>query len=121
MPIQKHSPGDPRDGLETAANALELFLRASLIAIGVAIFGFAILIIATMEAGSKSQGGRWYVAVGAMVALGAIDTQYGRLVRRRLPFDLFGFSQQWMRYGLKSMLLLCLAGLVLFLCAWLIP
>jgi hypothetical protein len=121
MSMRRLNSDHPRDGLETVSNALELFLRTFLIAIGVVVFGFAIFIIATMEAGSKGQGGRWYVAVGAMVALGAVDTQFGRLVRRRNPLFFLTWPAAYRRYQYQSLLLLALAALVLFMCAWLLP
>ena len=88
-----------------------------LLAIGV--FAGAILIMVDMDSGSAGQGGRYYVAVAALVALGALDSQFQRLLKRRLPFS-FGTSGQERRYALVSLLALIAAGAVLIGVAWML-
>lgn len=65
-----------------------------------------------IDRGSAGQGGRYYVAVAALVALGAPDSQLQHLLKRRLPFS-FGTSEQESRYALISLLVLIAAGAVL--------
>jgi hypothetical protein len=107
-------------GAEQATRVLELFLQFVLwIGIGIVIAG-ALLIMMTMDAGSRSQGGRIYVAIGAMVALGAIDNRFRWLARRRYgPWLIEPWG--YYRYRTQSLLLLALAAAVLFGFALLLP
>jgi hypothetical protein len=73
-----------------------------------------------MDRSSVSQGGRYYVAVAALVALGAIDAQIQKTFNRRLPFSLTTTPQE-SRYALISLLSLIAAGVVLIGVAWILP
>ena len=111
-----HDPHHFETVLDQTARVLDTFLWVLLSTIAVAVGAGGVFLILTMDRASQSQGGRLYVAVGAVVLLGAVDTQVGRLVRRRAPFDSTGYR----RYQLVSLLLLVcatllLVGLALFL------
>ena len=101
------------DGLDQVARGLERFLLVFLGGVAVAILVIAVVMITTMETGSGSQGGRFYVAAAAALLLGAVDTQFGRLMRRRLPLLLID-TPEYRRYRIGSLLLLFLATLALF-------
>jgi hypothetical protein len=98
-------------GAEQASRILEQFLRVILWAVAAAVLVGAVLIMVDMDASSKSQGGRLYIAVAAMVALGAVDRQFGWLARRRC---FFFESAGYFRYGMRSLLLLALSAVLLF-------
>jgi hypothetical protein len=108
------------DGLKKTADALETLLRLLLGAVSFATVAGAIFLMLKMDGGSRSQGGRFYLAIGALVILGAIDSQFRKLVVRRAPFS-FGTTEAESRYSLISLLLLLLSGVVLFGAAWLLP
>jgi hypothetical protein len=95
--------------LRQAADALATLLSVGLWLGAVVVFGLATAIIWTMEPSSASQGGRYFVAVGALVALLFIDRQMTLLVRRRLPFSISTLPAE-RRYHRKSFLLLVAAG-----------
>lgn len=95
---------------------LTAILRGLLVVVAGAVLAGAVFLMVIMDTGSRSQGGRVYVALAAVVVLGAIDTSYERLVRRRLSFL---ESTPW-RYRLLSLFLLlasaaALLGLAIFL------
>jgi uncharacterized membrane protein YebE (DUF533 family) len=94
---------------------VERFLAILLALAAIGAFAGAILI----DSGSAGQGGRYYVPVGALVALGALDSQFQRLLKRRLPFS-FGTSGQERRYALVILLALIAAGAVLIGVAWML-
>jgi hypothetical protein len=106
--------------LKQTANTLETFLRIFLSLVAVATVAGAIFIMLKMDGGSRSQGGRFYVAIAALVILGAVDSQFRKLVERRAPFSI-GTTDAESHYALISLLLLLVAGVVLFGAAWLLP
>ena len=106
----------PEHPMHTLARGAELLILAA----GLVVFVVAIFIMFDMDAGSKSTGGRFFVAVGAMVALGVLDKFYGRLVWQRTPF-FWTESDEYRRYRWRSLGLMLLAGLILFGCAFLLP
>ena len=110
----------PKGTLEELSGYLESFLLVFLGVAAAGIFGVAVAIIATMEDGSKSQGGRFYVAVGALVALGWVDQQLMKLVWRRYAL-VDGDWPQYRRVCLLSGLLLVVVGAILFGLACLLP
>jgi hypothetical protein len=113
--------GHKREGTaEQLAGMLERILIVLLGGGALAVLVIAVLIIATMDASSKSQGGRFFVAVGALVALGFIDTQFARLMWRRYMLDMTGSGDYW-RYRVVSSLLLLLAAAFLIGLALLLP
>ena len=106
-------------GLDEAQAVLEGTMRVLLGGLAGAVFAGAILIMADMDASSRSQGGRVYVALAAVVALGAVDSRFAWLARRRwLLAD--GGAAEYRRYRVRSLLFLGLAtvallGLAVFL------
>jgi hypothetical protein len=73
-----------------------------------------------MDSSSRSQGGRFYVAIAALAILGAVDSQFRKLVARRAPFSI-GTTEAESRYVLMSLLLLLVSAVILFGAAWLLP
>ena len=107
-------------GLKKTADALEILLRLLLGAVSFVTVAGAIFLMLKMDSGSRSQGGRLYVAIGALVILGAIDSQFRKLVARRAPLS-FGVTEAESRYGLISLVVLLLSAVILFGAAWLLP
>ncbi|HEV8725426.1 MAG TPA: hypothetical protein VGW77_32815 [Candidatus Binatia bacterium] len=124
--VNAPTPSPPRErepitaGLERTANALDIFLRILLSIVAIATVAGAAFLMLKMDGGSRSQGGRLYVAIAALVILGAVDSQFRKLVARRAPFSV-GTSEAESRYGLISLLLLLLSAVVLFGAALLLP
>jgi hypothetical protein len=81
------------------------------------LFALAIAIIVDMEPSASSQGGRYFVAVAALVVLGGLLGYGGRLVERDAPF-VFGTSDQEQRYYMIGLGLFACAALVLLGVAW---
>ena len=106
--------------LDQTANALETLLRLLLGAVSFATVAGAIFLMLKMDGGSRSQGGRFYVAIAALIILGAVDSQFRKLVERRAPFSI-GTTEAESRYALVSLLLLLLSAIVLFGAAWFLP
>ena len=96
---------------------IERFLLGLLGACAVTVFAGAIAIIVTMDASSASQGGRYYVAVAAIAALGFLDTQIQKVLERRIAFS-FTTTSQERRYALVGFVILIAAGAVLIGVAW---
>ena len=99
------------------ADTLERFLRIFLIVVAIGILVGAVVIIAIMDASSRSQGGRIFVAILAVVALGGVDAQYGRLVARRMSLSAGDF---W-RYRIRSLFLMLAAAVLLLGLALFLP
>ena len=108
------------NALDQTANALETLLRLLLAAVSFATVAGAILLMLKMDGGSRSQGGRFYIAIAALVILGAVDSSFRKLVIRRAPFS-FGTTEAESRYASISLLLLLLCAAVLFGAAWFLP
>jgi hypothetical protein len=106
--------------LGQTANALDTFLRILLGIVSVATVAGAIFLMLQMDGGSRSQGGRFYVAIAAIVILGAVDSQFRKLVTRRAPFSL-GTTEAESRYALVSLLLMLLSAVLLIGLAWFLP
>lgn len=106
--------------LDQTANALDAFLRLLLGIIAVATLAGAIFLMLKMDSGSRSQGGRFYVAIIALVILGAVDSQFRKLIVRRAPFSL-ATTETESRYAMVSLLLMLLSAVVLFGAAWYLP
>jgi len=123
--VNASAPNPPQErepimsALSQSANTLETFLRTLLRIVSVATVAGAIFLMLKMDSGSRSQG-RFYVAIAALVMLGAVDSQFRKLVARRAPFSL-GTTEVESRYALISLLLLLLSAVVLFGAAWLLP
>jgi hypothetical protein len=118
------SPPPERESITTGprrtANTLESLLRIFLSLIAVATVAGAIFLMLKMDGGSRSQGGRFYVAIAALFILGAVDSQFRKLVERRAPLSL-GTTEAESHYALVSLLLLLVSGAILFGAAWYLP
>ena len=79
----------------------------------------AVFLMLKMDSGSRTQE-RFYVAIAALVLLGAVDSQVQRLVRRRMPFSLATTVKE-RRYSGVSLVLMLVAAVVLIALAWLLP
>jgi hypothetical protein len=115
-PVRPPGDGGSLATLGGIERTLTAFLQVLLGFVAVAILAGAVFLMWVMDAGSRSQGGRFYVALGAVVLLGLVDTQFARLMRRQFLWD----STPYRRYRLLSLLFLALAaagllGLALFL------
>lgn len=106
--------------LDQTASALETLLRLLLGAVAFATVAGAIFLMLKMESSSRNQGGRFYIAIAALVILGAVDSSFRKLVIRRAPFS-FGTTEAESRYALISLVLLLLSAVILFGAAWLLP
>ena len=106
--------------LDQTANTLDSYLRILLGIVAVATLAGAIFLMLKMDNGSRSQGGRFYVAIAALVILGAVDSQFRKLVERRAPFSLTTTEAE-SRYASISLLVLLLSAVVLFGAAWRLP
>ena len=80
----------------------------------------ALYIMLKMDPGSRSQGGRFYVAIAALVLIAVMDKQIERLVRRRAPVQL-GVTGPERRYAGISLLLWGMSAAVLMCGLWLLP
>ena len=85
-------PAPERENIATAlrqtANTLETFLRILLGFIAVAIVAGAVFLMLKMDGGSRSLGGRFYVAIAALVILGAVDSRVRKLIARARAIQL---------------------------------
>jgi hypothetical protein len=117
-PVQEREP--IMKALHQTANALDTFLRVLLGIVSVASVAGAIFLMLKMGSSSRSQGGRFYVAIAALVILGAVDSQFRKLVARRAPFSL-ATTKVERRYALISLLLLLVSAVILFAAAWFLP
>ena len=106
--------------LDQLSRALDTSLRVLLGIVAVAILAGAVVMLLTIDGGPRGQGGRWYVAIAALLLLGAVDSQYAWLMRRREPLSLTE-SPAYGRYRIRSALLLLAAAVVLLGLAWLLP
>jgi hypothetical protein len=91
-------------------SGLTEFLSRVLFVAELAVLGGALWIMWILDDGSRSQGGRIYLAIGAMVVLVIINTQISRLRRRRTGGDPTGYLRS--HIGSMLWLLLCAAGLL---------
>lgn len=71
------------DALDTTANILSRFLKIVLIAAAVAVTFGGALILMNLDAGSRSQGGAFYVVLGTVLVLGWLLGSYMSVSRRR--------------------------------------
>jgi len=106
--------------IDKAANSLDTFLRILLGIVSLAILAGAIFLMVKLDSGSRSQGGRFYVAIAALVILGAVDSQFRQLIERRAPFSI-ATTETESRYAMVSLLLMLISTVVLFGAAWFLP
>lgn len=101
---------------------LEAFVVLLSVVLMLVVCGGAIMIMHDMEASSKNQGARYYVAVAAIVALAWLETQIGKMVQRRRTFTLLGPESVYSRpYAVWSCLALTACGFALLAIAHLLP
>jgi hypothetical protein len=105
--------------LEELSETLEGVLRLLLALGAVGILAGAVAIIATIDGGSKSQGGRYFVAIGALVALGWIDSRFAALEWRRYSL-MTCYWPRYRRYRILSLSLMLFAGVFLIGLAFLL-
>jgi hypothetical protein len=106
--------------LDQTAHTLDTFLRIFLGIVAVVTLAGAIFLMFKMDGGFRSQGGRVYVAIAALVILGAVDSQFRKLVVRRVPFSL-ATTEAESRYAMISLLLMLFSAVVLIGLAWFLP
>ena len=99
---------------------IEHFLITLLGLVAVTVFAGAIFIMVDMGGVQVSQGGRYYVAVFALFALGVVVSQILKILDRRIPFSLTTTPQE-SHYALISLISLIAAGVVLIGVAWILP
>lgn len=108
--------------LDRSANVLERTLGILLGGISLVVFALGALMIVYLDASSRSQGGRFYVAVITVVVLGALNERAVWLARRRWKAPGFlGISERARRFTLWSTLGLVAAAAVLLGMALLLP
>ena len=105
--------------IDKAANSLDTFLRILLGIGSLAILAGAIFLMVKLHS-ARSQGGRFYVAIAALVILGAVDSQFRQLIERRAPFSI-ATTETESRYAMVSLLLMLISTVVLFGAAWFLP
>ena len=105
--------------MERGTRALARVLQRLLASVAGVILAGSVFIMLNLGPGPRGQGGRFYVAVAAVVLLGVVVGQLGRLVERRAPLG-FGTPAAVRRYYLWSLLLLAFSatGLVGFVLLW---
>ena len=108
------------NALKRTADTLETLLRLLLGAVSFATVAGAIFLMLKVDSSSRSQGGRFYVAIAALFILGAVDSAIRKLVIRRAPFS-FETTDAESRYAMISLLLLLVSAVILFGAAWLLP
>jgi hypothetical protein len=69
---------------------------------------------------AQNDGTRNYIAIAALVLLGAVDSQIGRFIKRRIRFSLTTTPEE-QRFGIVSLLLMFVFAVVLFDLALLLP
>jgi hypothetical protein len=106
--------------LGQSASALDIVLRNFLALVSIATIAGAIFLMIKIDASSRNQGGRFYIALAALVILGIVDSQFRKLVERRAPLTL-GTSEVERRYAMVSLLLLVGAAFLLFGLAFFLP
>jgi hypothetical protein len=109
--------GEP--GLGAVVEKLEIGFVVFLAVVIVAVTSGAIMIMARMDEGSRGQGGRFYVAIIAVALLAVIDSQFGRILRRRAPGLTTSPAEQ--RYAGLSLIFLLIMTVVLIGLAWRLP
>lgn len=105
--------------LDKTGRTLERVVNVLLGIVVVVVVPGAVFLMLKMDGGSRTQE-RLYVAIAALVILGAVDTQVQRMVRRRVPFSLETTVAE-RRYTGVSVVLMLVAALVLIGLALLLP
>jgi len=104
-----------------ATRGLETFVMVLSGVSAVGVLGVAILIMLDIGS-SEAQGGRYYVAVAAILVLGAIESQIAKMVQRRVKWSLLGPEPTYNRpYTMWSCLVMLVCGAVLIGLAYFLP
>ena len=82
-PLEPAETGSTLVTLGHSVDMLNRFLSILLRVAAIFVLVGGVFIMLTMDAGSRGQGGRFYVAIIILVLLGALETQSVRLLRRR--------------------------------------
>ena len=104
--------------LERVSRILEGALWILLSILAIATMGGAVFLM--LQMGTNSQGGRFIVAIIALVILGALDSQIQKLVQRYVPLSLTTTPQERL-YSAISLLVMLVSAVLLFGLAWLLP
>jgi hypothetical protein len=117
--VLQHPENPAEPALRAIATKLEILLSIVLGALVLIIPSVAILIMATMAEGTRAQGGRFYVAIAALAVLGVVNSQIGRILRRRAP----GItpSPDERRHAALSLILFPICAFLLIGLAWRLP
>lgn len=99
---------------------IERTVHAVLVVTACVVTTGTLVLIVTMERGSVSQGGRFFVALGALVFLGTLENQVAAFARRYWPLEL-GTSEPERRCARTCLLLLASAAVILLGAAFLLP
>ena len=105
--------------LRAIATTLEIALSIVFGALLLIIPSLAILIMATMAEGTRAQGGRFYVAIVALALLGVVNSQIGRILRRRSPS--ITPSPDERQHATLSLILFPIITILLIGLAWRLP
>lgn len=105
---------------EGVTRTLERILLIILGTVTIAILVGAVFLMLKMDNSSQSQGGRFYVAIGALILLGFVDSQFGWVIKRHAPFSITTTSQE-RRYYIISLVIMFVSALVLIGLALLLP
>jgi hypothetical protein len=84
------------------------------------IVSAALAMMLDMGASERSQGGRFYVAVGALLVVGFVDRVVSSFAGRGEPFS-FGTSEAERARALRSLVILVVAAVVLIGAALRLP
>lgn len=106
-------------GLRAIATKLEIMVSIVLGALVLIVPSVAILIMATMAEGTRAQGGRFYVAIVALALLGGVNSQIGRILRRRARSITTSPDEQ--RHAALSLILFPIVAILLIGLAWRLP
>lgn len=105
--------------LDKAGRSLGRVIQVFLGIVAVVVLAGAVFLMLKMDSGSATKE-RLYVAIAALVVLGAVDSQVQRLVRRRVPFSLETTVEE-RRYNGVSLVFMLVAAVVLISLALLLP
>lgn len=86
----------------------------------VTVVASAVYLMLRMDAGSKGQGGRFYVALFATILVGVVSSPIEKILHRLVPFDLATTPPE-RRFAAIALATCVLSALVLFGAAFLLP
>jgi hypothetical protein len=117
-PIHENQPNTPAEPEKTLTRLMQAILVVAVVALMVVTVG----ILVTMDASSRSQGGRIYVVAIAIMLLFALAKQFDKLAERRRPVWMTGPGEEQYRRTLnRTLAFTVLASTLLVGLAWLLP